>query len=146
MRILVPIAVLIFVICVACDDDKETKHELVIKTGRECGWCGGADSLVITKSISHYIFDHGCDDAEDKEVEEETSDKNWHELLSSLNWNEFTQVNVNTCALCADGCDTWIWIQNNDSIHQIRFTENSPEIASIQTFVEKLHELHAEFK
>jgi len=129
----------------ACDDDGNN-NKVVIKTGKECGWCGGIDSLVITKSSSDYIFNNPCEKSMGREVHEKTVSKEWHELLSALNWNEFTQVNVNTCALCADGCDTWIWIQNGDSVHQIRFTENSPEVESIRTFVEKLGAYHEKFR
>ena len=146
MRILLPLAALCWLAFAACDDDKETNHEFIIKTGRACGWCGGADSLVITKTTSHFSFDNPCDDTKDKDVKEQTDKTKWHDLLSSLNWNEFKEVDVHTCALCADGCDTWIWIQHNDTIHQIRFTDGSPEIAPIHTFVEKLGVLQEEFR
>ena len=146
MRIVIPITVILCLSFVACDDNKEINHEFIIKTGRECGWCGGSDSLTITKVKSHFYYDNPCDNTKDKELERETVSKEWHDLLITLNWNEFTDININTCALCADGCDTWIWIQHNDSIHQIRFTDGSPEIVPILPFVEKLQALQAEFR
>jgi len=136
MRIILLLAIscLLFASC----DEGGASSTIVIKTGRECGWCGGAESLVITKTISDYIFNNACEKSKGKEIHEKTDSKEWHELLSTLNWNDFVKVDVNTCALCADGCDTWIWIQNGETVHQIRFTENSPEIDPIRTFVEKL--------
>jgi hypothetical protein len=75
-----------------------------------------------------------------------TDREKWNELLENYNWADFIQVNVNTCAVCADGCDTWIFIQNNDVVHQIRFTDNSPEIEPIRIFVQKLDALRKAFK
>jgi hypothetical protein len=93
-----------------------------------------------------FLFRQSCEDSKDKEAMVQTDKDKWHDLIGSLNWNEFKDVNVNTCALCADGCDSWIWIQHNDTIHQIRFTDGSPEIVPIQSFVKKLEVLQAEFR
>jgi hypothetical protein len=133
---------LIFAACNEDDDD----NEFIIKTGMECGWCGGMDSLVVIRSATHYIFDNPCDNSKDKDIHEKTAPQEWDELLSTLNWNEFVKVNVNTCAVCVDGCDTWIWIQNNETVHQIRFTETSPEIEPIRDFIETLQAYHKKFR
>lgn len=129
----------------SCEDEKNG-HHIVIKTGRACGWCGGSDTLTITKAVSAYDFTNPCDENKNKEREEQTAPGEWSELLGTLNWNDFKKVNVNTCALCADGCDTWITIQNGPLTHQIRFTENSVEIEHIRTFVERLKAHHEEFR
>jgi hypothetical protein len=130
----------------SCDDDKNEGSHIIIKTGKACGWCAGADSLVVTSVKSIYQFTHGCDETKNKEKIESTARAAWTELVSSLKWNEFKKVNVNTCALCADGCDIWISIQNGVETHEIRFTDNSPEIEPVRTFVEKLKAFHDEFR
>jgi len=144
MRILMPLAILLCLFGTACEDDDSV--EVVIKTGRECGWCGGNDSLVITKFASSYKFRSPCDQPPDKDKNGKTNRAEWNELLAALKWDDFKNVNVNTCALCVDGCDTWIYIENNQETHQIRFTDGSPEIEPIRTFVEKLKALHEEFR
>jgi hypothetical protein len=145
MKIVISIIVLFCFLGSSCEDDKTGPH-IIIKTGKECGWCAGADSLVITKIKSIYQFTAACDETNNREREEETARQEWTELMSSLNWNEFEKVNVNTCALCADGCDTWIFIQNGLQTHKIRFTDNSPEIEPIRSFVEKLKVVHERFR
>lgn len=145
MKIIVAIFVLFCFLGSSCEDDKNSPH-IIIKTGKECGWCGGADSLVVTSIKSIYEFRSSCDETKNKQLEERTEREEWKDLISSLNWNEFKKINVNTCALCADGCDTWISIQNGLQTHEIRFTDNAPEIEPIKTFVEKLKVLHEEFR
>jgi hypothetical protein len=145
MRVTIVVIILFCMMGFSCEDDKKSPL-IVIKTGMECGWCGGADSLVITKQTSFYEFVNPCDATKNKKTEESTSRSEWSDLLGSLNWDEFTKVNVNTCALCADGCDTWIFIQNGHITHQIRFTESSSEIDPIRIFVDKLEAIHEEFR
>lgn len=138
MRKIIPVVMLFCSLGFSCEDENKTNPDFIIKTGRDCGWCGGSDSLVITEFKSHYVFGNPCDETKNKIKITETNRSEWNELLNTLNWEEFKKVNVNTCAVCADGCDTWILIQNQQMTHQIRFTENSPEIEPIRTFVEKL--------
>lgn len=145
MRTLVSIVVLLCLLGSTCEDDKNNTH-IVIKTSKACGWCGGVDSLAITSVKSIYKFTNPCDATKNKEQNEQTAREEWADLISSLNWNEFKNVHVNTCALCADGCDTWISIQNGFQSHEIRFTDNSTEIESIRTFVEKLKVVHDRFR
>jgi len=149
MKTLISITILFFLFGFSCHENEEencdTFNDFVIKTGSACGWCAGADSLSMTKVKSTYTFT-SCDETKDKETVLNTNREKWNELLESFNWNDFTQINVNTCAICADGCDTWIFVQNNGAVHQIRFTDNSPEIEPIRTFVEKLDALRKEFR
>ena len=144
MRILIPLVILLFLFGTSCEDDD--RAEIVIKTGRDCGWCAGSDSLVMTMFSTNYKFRSPCGEPADKEKHAKTNRADWDELLAALNWDDFKKVNVNTCALCADGCDTWIYIENNHETHQIRFTENSQEVEPIRAFVEELNALYEEFR
>jgi hypothetical protein len=137
----------LFVLCFSCDDEKATRktsQRFLLKTGQACGWCEGADTLVITAEILQYDFTDPCDGPRSKHSEEPNTTEKWNALLAELDYEAFAEVNVNTCQLCADGCDTWISIQKNDmEPHVIRFVETSPEIEPVRGFVEKLHALYA---
>ena len=143
-----PLILSIFVIScfgVSCQDDKDDSRKLFIMTGKLCGWCSGGDSLAIASLKSVYEFTGACGEP-DKSIIENTQVEQWRDLRTSLNWNDFKNVNVNTCAVCADGCDTWIRIHNGSESHYIRFTESSPETEPISIFVEKLKTLHEKFR
>jgi hypothetical protein len=70
MRTLMPIAILLFLFGTSCED--EDSVEIVIKTGRDCGWCVGSDSLVITMFSSNYKFRSPCGEPADKEKDAKT--------------------------------------------------------------------------
>jgi hypothetical protein len=128
---------------ISCDDEPS---DIIIKTCRECGWCVGRDSLTIRKSNSSYAFHSPCSGIDDKNRHVKTDATKWNQLVASLDWNEFNKVQVNTCAVCADGCDTWISVEKNHETHRIRFTESSTEIEAIRPFVESLDFLIEEFR
>ena len=147
MRILMSMTILFCLVGLSCRDDYDDEPvDIVIKTGQECGWCVGRDSLTITKLTSSYAFDSPCPGIEDKKRNEDTNPTEWTELLATLNWDDFNQVEVNTCAVCVDGCDTWISVEKNHKTHRIRFTESSTEIEPIRPFVEKLDSLIEKFR
>ena len=129
----------------ACEDDKNDSRGLVIMTGIACGWCSSPDSLAVTSLKTTYELIGACGEPS-KSIIEHTQSEVWKELRASLNWNDFKAIDVNTCALCADGCDTWIRIQNGAESHYIRFTNSSPEIEPINEFVDKLKAVHQEFR
>lgn len=145
MRPLILSILIILCFGAACEDDTNDSRKLIIMTGKLCGWCSGIDSLAISSLKSVYEFTGACGEP-NKSIIESTRVERWRDLRTSLNWNDFKKVNVNTCALCADGCDTWIRIQNGAESHYIRFTESSPETEPISIFVEKLKVLHEEFR
>ncbi len=53
----------------------------------------------------------------------------------------FETVNVNSCYVCVDGCDTWITVKNGKDSHMIRFGYGSDEekIAPVKAFIDKLN-------
>jgi hypothetical protein len=128
----------------ACDDTSDGRT-LTIMTGTMCGWCGGSDSLALNGLKAVYEFEGVCNNP-DKSITETIQTEAWRDLVASLNWKDFKNVNVSTCAICSDGCDTWIRILNGTESHYIRFTDNSPEIGPITSFVNNLKMLHNEFR
>lgn len=148
MKLFISILVLCFIFGFSCDEGEEGNcplKSLDIKTGQVCG-CGGSDSLSITEIKANYTFANPCDATQNEVSETATNQEKWNELLAAFNWDDFTTVNVNTCNLCADGCDTWIIIQKDDMIHHIRFGDNSPEIEPIRDFIEKLDAWRQDFR
>lgn len=145
MRSSILSALIIICITTACDDDKNDSRGLVIMTGIACGWCSSPDSLAVTAQKSFYELKGVCGEP-NKSITEQTRTEVWRELRASLKWDDFKAIDVNTCALCADGCDTWIRIQNGAESHYIRFTDSSPEIEPIAVFVNKLKALQQEFR
>ena len=150
MRILLSLTIILCLGGMSCDDDDDKNYDehadIVIKTGQQCGWCGGMDSLTITKLNGSYAYDSPCPEIADKKRNAKTDSTEWNELLATFDWNEFNQVQVETCAVCTDGCDTWISVEENHQTHTIRFTEYSTEIEPIRPFVEKLHAVIEEFR
>lgn len=147
MRNYLPIIGLLLFLFASCS---ENRNELDLKTNKVeismcsiCGWCAGGDSLLITQERTYYESNTECGKiTKDKEIE--TTKKDWDELIKLLDKEEFQKIDINTCYVCADGCDTWITLNNGDNIHTIRFGSNdSLVIAEIQPFVDKLNEIKA---
>jgi hypothetical protein len=104
MRILMSMTIVLCLVSMSCDDDDDDGEpiDIVIKTGQECGWCAGGDSLTITKLNSSYAFQSPCPGIADKKRNAKTDSTEWNELLATLDWDEFNMVQVNTCAVCTD--------------------------------------------
>ena len=128
----------------------ENRNELDLKTGKVeismcsiCGWCAGGDSLLITQERTYYELNKQCGEIT-KNREIATTKKDWDELIDLLDKDEFQKININTCNVCVDGCDTWITLNDGGNSHTIRFGYNdSLVIAEIQPFVNKLKEIKA---
>jgi hypothetical protein len=126
----------------ASSDDSLT----TITYGTVCGWCSGIDSLTITSDNLCYVSKRPCDSP--AKVENKTiSEQEKEDLLSSLDLNDFSQIQLNTCYVCVDGCDTWISVKTNNYYHKIRYGyEDSTAIQSIKNFLDNLNILRAKFE
>jgi hypothetical protein len=135
------ITVILFILIASCKKDKKeqtiTNNELKITFGTVCGWCAGSDSLTITKestkfrsyscSTSNYSFDST------------TNKSDWDQLTGLLDLEKFSSININTCNVCVDGCDTWVSIKSDTNFHRISFgTNDSIAIQDIKPFIEEL--------
>jgi hypothetical protein len=58
--------------------------------------------------------------------------------------DDFIKLNYNSCNICIDGCDEWIYMQNEESSHKITFGPGfkNDSINKLQT---KLKQLRTEF-
>jgi hypothetical protein len=128
----------------------ENRNELDLKTNKVeismcsiCGWCAGGDSLLVTQEKTYFESNTECGKIT-KNREIETPENDWDELLKLLDKEEFQKIEINTCNVCVDGCDTWITLNDGGKSHTIRFGFNdSLAIAEIQPFVDKLKEIRA---
>jgi hypothetical protein len=149
-NLLLTLIILSILIC-SCEKEKNIANNglyegLVIKYGTTCGWCGGTDSLIISENITVYKYYSMCYDNE-YQKSEITGKDDWNDLLVSFDLEDFLDININTCYYCADGCDDWIYIQNNTVSHQIRYgLRDSLKIQPISPFVDKLESLRLKFK
>ncbi|HLP05845.1 MAG TPA: hypothetical protein VK152_10490 [Paludibacter sp.] len=130
--------ILILAFVVSCEPEKE-KPEMEMTIGTVCGWCGGTDSLVITKEEMVYAVEAICDRSEYK-TSKPTPDSVWSRIVGSYDQTKFSKVNIHTCNFCADGCDTWVRVKNGTFVHEIRFggIQDSAILKPVNEFVETL--------
>jgi hypothetical protein len=134
--------ILASVVFSACD--KFIDNDIQIVSGTVCGWCAGADSLVITDETTWFRIFNPCTLEVDHEYDQQiaTDKENWNELIEALDWSEFKKIDLNTCAVCVDGCDTYIRIKYKGEAHYIRYAGfNEEELEPVKDFIEKLDEI-----
>ncbi len=133
----------------SCETDKPIENiygNYVVSMGTSCGWCVGADSLSVTANLTHYEYNFPCND-NDYAFDTLTNIVEWNELMSEFDMKKFQSININTCNVCADGCDTWVSVQNDTVTHRISFgSENSAEIANIKPFIDKLNSIRSRYR
>ena len=139
----------VFIVAFACTydsvDDKSNDSDLIIKTGTICGWCSVNDTLTITRNSVRYVNYANC--STNKPSVEKIGEMNTAELdalLSKLNFAELKKLDLNSCNVCFDGCDDWIYFSNGTENHYIRFTRNDSKLQPIQAFVDQLNAIKAQ--
>ncbi len=128
-----------------CEREKNDMFEPMDATeivmGSICGWCAGGDSIIITSERITYKFNRPCDE-NDYSVQQQMNSDDWVELLLLFDWPTFKQIDINTCNVCADGCDTWISVRMHSDYHLIRYGfQDSLVLEPIKSFVNKLDSL-----
>lgn len=143
MKRIIIVAVLIILVF-ACQEEQlvseKNSPDLTIKTGTICGWCSRNDTLSILGNSVRYVNYTQCDNRKptiNKTMVIET--KTLDSLLMMLDYDEFKKIDLNTCNLCFDGCDTWIEIHQGKELHYIRFTGNETKLEPIKGFIERLN-------
>ncbi len=141
---------LVLTITSACKKEKEdtskNNNDLIISYGTICGWCALDDSMSITGSNVYYRYNTQCNEI-DYIKNSPTLKSDWDELIKLLNYEEFKKINVNSCDVCFDGCDTWISIKKDSITHKIRFGYgDSLKIENIKPFIHKLDSLRVKMR
>jgi hypothetical protein len=146
-KLIIYIGLVIFILS-SCEKNKNndnnrylSDNDLIIKTGIVCGWCGGADSLIINIQEIEYSYYLPCDE-EYGNKKETTKEEIWNSLLSVLDLKEFLKVDLNVCNVCVDGCDKWIYIENDTISHRISFwDDDSLEFKNIKPLIDELEKI-----
>lgn len=135
----------IILLFLSCENDQyKNQNDLTIIAGSICGWCAGTDSIVVTKELVRYEFAN-CDKKISKT--KVTTEIAWADLKKSLDLEEFKKINLNTCYVCADGCDYWVEIRSASFNHRIRYgTEDSVTVRRVKPFLDKVHSIREEFR
>ena len=68
------------------------------------------------------------------------------EKLTMDHFNELKKLELNSCNLCADGCDDWIYFDNGTDSHYIRFGSNDPKLQPIKEFVDQLNTIKTQYR
>lgn len=121
-------------------------NSLIIKAGFMCGWGSGEDSLIISNTTIKYVYSVPAK-SQIPEINKsrQTTTTEWNNILNSINFSNFLNLNYNSCNICVDGCDEWIFIKNNSISHQIRFGLGY-KIDSIKPLQDILAQLRSEFR
>ena len=127
-------------------DDRNNNSDVTIKTGTVCGWCTLNDTLTITRNSVRYVNYANCSTNKPSiEKRGQITKIELDALLAKLDFTELKKLDLNTCNVCADGCDDWILYRNGIETHYIRFTRNDPKLQAIQTFIEQLYAIKSEY-
>ena len=141
--------ILIFSLLFSCETENAFENMYsgyVVSMGTVCGWCAGNDSLMITDKNIHYEFNYPCND-NDYSVDTLTNITEWNELMDLFDMKKFQSITINTCYVCADGCDTWVSVKNDTSSHRISFGfKDTAEISGIKPFINKLNSIRAKYR
>lgn len=127
--------------CTSPTLSSKSSDNMQFAIGRQCGWCAGKDSLTIDYSTTAYIYEAPCDDS-DFNKKDKTNKADIDELVSLLDYEAFKQIEVNSCDVCFDGCDTWVWVKKDSDFHIIQFgASDSAKIQPILPFLTKLQSI-----
>ena len=127
-------------------DDRNNNSDVTIKTGTVCGWCTLNDTLTITRNSVRYVNYANCSTNKPSiEKRGQITKIELDALLAKLDFTELKKLDLNTCNVCADGCDDWISFKKGTETHYIRFTRNDPKLQPIQAFIEQLFILKSEY-
>ena len=124
----------------------DSQSKLIVKTGTICGWCAVNDTLSIRGDSIRYVNYTGCSNvAPVVEKKGQLLSGELDGLLSKLDINELKKIDLNSCNVCVDGCDDWIFFDNGVESHYIRFGKGDPKLETIRTFVDELNAIKARY-
>ncbi len=125
--------------------NQTNSSNLVIKAGFICGWGSGTDSIEISQSSIKYNYYIPAKSLQPQINETKgISNSEWTEIESDADLTGFVKLQYQSCNICFDGCDEWIFIQNGDLSHKITFSKGR-KIDSISSLQTKLAQIRAEF-
>ena len=140
-----------FLVFIGCGLSFYACEETVLPLSRtismttQCGWCQNPrDSVFITLATTSYDKNLVCrgDSSSIKNVS--TNLQQWKAINDALDMNTFKQLDMNTCAICYDGCDTTLTITQGNDTHTIRFAySDSAKMVGIRPLISEINALKA---
>jgi hypothetical protein len=144
------LAALVFGVLFSCSydtvEDNNENSGVVIKTGMVCGWCSRNDTLTIRENSVRYVNYANCSTVNptiQKTGQITTSDLTT--LLADLDFAELKKLDLNSCNVCVDGCDSWLLVDYGSESHYIRFGGTESELQPIQAFLDQLNLIKAQY-
>ena len=130
----------------ACKEDDEFESlNVEISSGFICGWCEGADSIIMNENEYVYVEFNPCSyEAFHPKKYGNIDAGEWNEMLRLLDFDTFRSIDLNQCNVCFDGCDYWVKVKQGAEIHRITFgrsKEDSLTLKPVLPFIEKLDKL-----
>lgn len=138
----ITVALILFAVFFSCNEEIEDNgfdDSIVIRTGTICGWCTVNDTLEIRGTNVRYVNYANCSNTAPA-IEKKGSllKPEFENLLKKLDVDELLKLELNSCNVCVDGCDNWIYYENNKVSHYIRFGSSEKKLEPIQSFVDQL--------
>jgi hypothetical protein len=144
------LAGLIGIIILSCHEAGQPSEEIElteISIGENCGWCVFGDSLHLTPDDLYYRNFNPCNQEINYFVDTLTLPAEWEELANLLDVNDFRDINLNSCDVCVDGCDTWVIVKVASFTHRIQYGGNdSAKIEPIRLFLDKLNVIRERYR
>jgi hypothetical protein len=142
----------VFILFLSCkksevksDSSQFINSGFMIKAGFECGWGSGTDTIEISKTMIKYVYYIPSKSYIPQFIKTRAvPDSEWTEIVNDVNYNDFEKLYYQSCDICVDGCDEWIFIKDEQLSHEIRFSKGL-RIESISKLQDKLAQLRAEF-
>lgn len=136
-------------ICFSCTDktfDDNSNSDIVIKAGTVCGWCTLNDTLTISGTNLRYVNYANCSTTKASvEKNGELTSLELDALLKLLDFEELKKLDMNSCNVCVDGCDDWIFYKNGSQTHYLRFGTNDPKLQPIRAFLDGLNSIKTQY-
>lgn len=120
--------------------------DVLIQTGTVCGWCTVNDTLTISGTKVQYVNYTNCSTSTASvDKSGELTPAELDALLKLLDFDELKKLELNSCNVCADGCDDWINFKRGSQNHYIRFTKDDPKLQQIKAFVDGLNTIKGKY-
>ena len=138
------LAAMVVILALSCQDEQYVMEKdqsgIIIQSGTICGWCSLNDTLTISGTFTRYVNYTQCNNNQPtvekmKQIAASEVDSLW----TLLDFAELKKIDLNTCNICFDGCDDWLYVNNGKDSHYIRFTRNDPKLQPIQAFLDRLN-------
>jgi hypothetical protein len=144
------ISILVLILfCFSCTDktsEDDSSSDIIIKTGTVCGWCTLNDTLTISGKNLRYVNYTNCSTTKASvEKSGKLSNSDFDALLKLLDFEELKKLELNSCNVCADGCDEWLFYKNGLQTHYLRFGTNDPKLQSIRAFLDRLNAIKTQY-